>query len=163
MPEVIALRGRSALSSFRIAKLLASFTAVAPGHVVTGIAARYWHFIEVARPLDPREHETLVRLLTYGPVDEAGVVADASLVVVPRLGTISPWSSKATDIARNCALEAVRRIERGVAYELSTRERRPLADVDRHALLPLVHDRMTQTVLDDVAGARAWCVRSALP
>ena len=115
MPEVIALRGRSALSSFRIAKLLASFTAIAPGHAVTAVAAHYWHFIEIERPLEPREHATLQRLLTYGAVDEGGVVADASLVVVPRLGTISPWSSKATDIARNCALDAVRRIERGVA------------------------------------------------
>jgi len=163
VPEVIALRGRSALSSFRIAKLLASFTAVAPGHAVTAVGAHYWHFIEIERPLEPREHTTLVRLLTYGAVDEAAVAADASLVVVPRLGTISPWSSKATDIARNCALEAVRRIERGVAFELSTRERRPLADDDRRALLPLVHDRMTQTVLDDVADARALFAHVAPP
>jgi phosphoribosylformylglycinamidine synthase len=153
VPEVIALRGRAALSSFRIAKLLAALTAVRPQHAITGAAAHYWHFVEVERPLAQRERTTLERLLTYGPLEHAAAARDASLLVVPRIGTISPWSSKATDIARNCALDAVRRIERGVAYELATRDGR-LAAGDREALLPLVHDRMTETVIDGIADAR---------
>ena len=155
MPEVIALRGRSALSSFRIAKLLGSLSAIRPGHAVAALSARYWHFVEVERPLDEREQATLTRLLTYGPLDASDAAADTSLLVVPRLGTISPWSSKATDIAHNCALGAVRRIERGVAFDVATRDRTPLGEPDRAALLPLVHDRMTETVLADVEDARA--------
>ena len=155
MPEVIALRGRSALSSFRIAKLLGSLSAIRPGHAVAALSARYWHFVEVERPLDEREQATLTRLLTYGPLDASDAAADTSLLVVPRLGTISPWSSKATDIAHNCALAAVRRIERGVAFDVATRDRMPLGEPDRAGLLPLVHDRMTETVLADVEDARA--------
>jgi phosphoribosylformylglycinamidine synthase len=155
VPEVIALRGRSALSSFRIAKLLGSLSAIRPGHAVAALSARYWHFVEVERPLDEREQATLTRLLTYGPLDASDAAADTSLLVVPRLGTISPWSSKATDIAHNCALGAVRRIERGVAFDVATRDRMPLGEPDRAGLLPLVHDRMTETVLADVEDARA--------
>ena len=153
MPDVLFLRGRSALSSFRIAKLLAALTAARPGHSISGLSAHYWHFVEIDRPLGDGEHATLERLLTYGPLDRRAGAGDASLVVVPRFGTISPWSSKATDIARNCALEAVRRIERGVAIELSLRARH-LPDDDRAALLPLIHDRMTETVVDDIEEAR---------
>jgi phosphoribosylformylglycinamidine synthase len=155
VPEVIALRGRSARSSFRIAKLLGSLSAIRPDHAITALSARYWHFVEVERPLDAREHATLTRLLTYGPLDASDASADASLLVVPRLGTISPWSSKATDIARNCALAAVRRIERGIAFDVSTRDRAPIEAADREALLPLVHDRMTETVLNGVDDAQA--------
>ena len=154
MPEVIALRGRSALSPFRIAKLLAALAAVRPNHPITAVSAHYWHFVEIDRPLRAGERATLERLLTYGPLDASSTASDTSLLVVPRLGTISPWSSKATDIARNCALDAVRRIERGVAFELATREHQRLTDADRAALLPFVHDRMTEAVLDDVADAR---------
>ncbi|HKP65781.1 MAG TPA: phosphoribosylformylglycinamidine synthase, partial [Casimicrobiaceae bacterium] len=155
MPEVIALRGRSALSSFRIAKLLAALSATRPGHSIRALTARYWHFVEVERPLDAREHATLLRLLTYGPVDAGDREDNISLLVVPRLGTISPWSSKATDIARNCALHAVRRIERGTVFDVSTRDGGPPTEADVAPLLPLVHDRMTETVLRDMEEARA--------
>ena len=154
VPEVIDLRGRPALSPFRIAKLLAALTAARPNHSITAVSARYWHFIEIERPLDAGEHATLERLLTYGPLDRGSAASDTSLLVVPRLGTISPWSSKATDIARNCALVAIRRIERGVAFEFSTRDHQRLTDDDRAALLPIIHDRMTESVLDDAADGR---------
>jgi phosphoribosylformylglycinamidine synthase len=77
VPEVIALRGRSARSSFRIAKLLGSLSAIRPDHAITALSARYWHFVEVERPLDAREHATLTRLLTYGPLDASDASADA--------------------------------------------------------------------------------------
>ena len=75
------------------------------------------------------------------------------MLVVPRIGTISPWSSKATEIARHCRLEPVQRIERGVAYFISTRRGRPLSPADRVALAPLIHDRMTETVLGSLEDA----------
>ncbi|MBL8539468.1 MAG: phosphoribosylformylglycinamidine synthase, partial [Betaproteobacteria bacterium] len=70
------------------------------------------------------------------------------LLVVPRLGTLSPWSSKATDIARHCGLDAVRRIERGVAYTIVTDAAQPLDAAQRGAIAPFLYDRMTETVLD---------------
>ena len=153
MSEVIALTGCAALSSFRIAKLQAAFAAAKPGHAIAGISARYVHFVEIRRPLGDDERATLVRLLTYGPQDAIARATGVPLVVVPRPGTISPWSSKATDIAHNCGLDAVTRVERGIAYEVGTRDRAKLSPDDRAALLPLVHDRMTETVLDDAADA----------
>ena len=153
MPEVLALRGGAALSPFRVAKLLGSLTAVRPQHAIAGLSAHHWHFVEIGRPLTADERATLERLLRYGPADRGTFASDATVLVVPRLGTISPWSSKATDIAHNCGLEVVTRIERGVAFELSTAGHAPLADADRAAILPLVHDRMTETVLDAMADA----------
>ena len=154
MPEVLALRGRRALSPFRVAKLLAALSEVRPQHAIARIGAQYWHFVEIARPLASSERATLERLLTYGPADDGAASDAVRLLVVPRFGTISPWSSKATDIARNCGLDAVSRIERGVAFDIATRGGAPPAADDRTALLPLVHDRMTQTVIGDVAAAR---------
>jgi len=153
VPDVLALRGGAALSSFRVAKLLDALVARAKASI-TGLSAHHWHFVEVSRALDALEQATLERLLAYGPRNGADTASDASMLVVPRLGTISPWSSKATDIARNCGLEAVRRIERGVAYELTLADHRSLSPQDRSAVLPLIHDRMTETVLDDVRLAR---------
>ena len=154
MPEVIALTGCAALSSFRIAKLQAALAAAKPGHAIAGISARYLHFVELRRPLSEDERATLARLLTYGPQDAIASAIGVPLVVVPRPGTISPWSSKATDSAHNCGLDAVTRVERGIAYEVGTRDRANFSPDDRAALLPLVHDRMTETVLDDAADAR---------
>ena len=155
MPEVLVLRGRSALSPFRVAKLLAALAAVRPRHAITHVAARFWHFVEIARPLVDAERETLDRLLAYGPVDPVdGGASDVDLLVVPRFGTISPWSSKATDIARNCALDVVTRVERGVAFDIVVGGRGNLREDERAALLPLIHDRMTETVVGDIGDAR---------
>ena len=154
MPEVLALRGGAALSPFRVAKFLVALTAARPRHSITGLSAHYWHFVETGRTLGEDERAKLERLLRYGPMDRAAAASDATLLVLPRFGTISPWSSKATDIAHNCALDAVSRIERGVAYELSTRDHQPLTDDDCSALSPIIHDRMTETVLDDAVDAR---------
>src|SRR4051794_9613332 len=104
MPHFLTLRGRSALSSFRVAKLFAALSASRPDHALAGIGGVFWHFVETARPLEARESDTLARLLTYGPHDEAANVAGDFVLVVPRPGTISPWSSKATNIAANCGL-----------------------------------------------------------
>src|SRR5215471_3551669 len=143
---MLQLAGPAALSTFRIAKLLERLRALEPA--VTGIAARFMHFIDLAEPLAAREQRILAELLTYGPTlpldpDEQG----ESLLIVPRLGTISPWSSKATDIAQVCGLTAVRRIERGIAYRLQAA--RPLGSERLASLAPALHDRMTETALLD--------------
>jgi len=75
------------------------------------------------------------------------------LLVLPRFGTVSPWSSKATDIARNCALAKIVRIERGVAYYIHARDPGPLSERSRRALDRAIHDRMTEVVVDDFSPA----------
>ncbi|HJY76969.1 MAG TPA: phosphoribosylformylglycinamidine synthase, partial [Burkholderiales bacterium] len=135
MSEILQLRGPRALSQFRLAKLLASLQKIDPG--LRSLSAEYRYFVELERALEPDESRTLRALLDDGsapPGDEDGSI----FLVVPRLGTVSPWSSKATDIARNCGLSPVRRIERGTTYFLGS---------NAAALAAGLHDRMTQTVL----------------
>jgi len=143
---MIELPGAPAVSDFRIAKLRPALEALQPG--LGSISARFIHFVDLARDLDAREHTLLGRLLTYGPRDPGAAMAAGAheLIVVPRFGTISPWSSKATDIAHVCGLEAVRRIERGIAWSVNAPSLNP-AQLRRLAT-PLV-DRMTETVLLD--------------
>jgi phosphoribosylformylglycinamidine synthase len=145
MATILQLRGRPALSAFRLQRLQHALSAHGP----VGLAAEYWHFVELKRPLLPGELPRLERLLTYGPRPTDGKPGGRMRLVVPRMGTISPWSSKATDIARNCGLDAVSRIERGAAYFVSGA---PIAD---GLLLPLLHDRMTEMVLESLAAANA--------
>jgi len=155
MPHLLTLRGRHALSPFRVDKLLAALATSRRDHAVTGISATFRHFVEIGRPLSAAETATLERILAYGPYDETDRDEGTLLLVVPRPGTISPWSSKATDIARNCGLSAVSRIERGTAFRIAVREGAPLAADDRAALLPLIHDRMTEAVFPALDDARA--------
>jgi len=136
---ILRLRGPRALSDFRLAKLLQSVSAPLPSLT---LHAEFWHFVECSRTLTTLEQERLERILTYGGGARVDPAQGELLLVTPRPGTISPWSSKATDIARHCGLNAVQRIERGTAFWINgvTRERA------RAALLPLIHDRMTEVV-----------------
>src|SRR5881396_991811 len=138
MSLILKLRGSRAVSAFRLDKLNSRLATIHRSVRVT--AAEHWHFVEVDRALDTRETDVLQRLLQYGEPAPAG--GGRMLLDVPRLGTISPWSSKATDIARRCGLEAVRRIERGTAWFFSGDPA-----LDRGRILELLHDRMTETVL----------------
>ncbi len=147
---MIELPGASAVSDFRIAKLRPALEKQLPGSGAPGLldlGARFTHFVDLERDLDAREHALLERLLTYGPREDATAAraSGSEIIVVPRFGTISPWSSKATDIARVCGLEAVRRIERGIVWTLGTSGALSRADLERLAT-PLF-DRMTETVL----------------
>jgi phosphoribosylformylglycinamidine synthase len=132
--DILQLRGPRALSEFRLAKLAASLQKIDPG--VRSVAAEHRHFIESDGALSAAERERLEKLLAYGT--PAAATQGELFLVVPRLGTLSPWSSKATDIARNCGLARVKRIERGTAYYVRGASR------DLGAAL---HDRMTETVL----------------
>ncbi|TAK45571.1 MAG: phosphoribosylformylglycinamidine synthase [Betaproteobacteria bacterium] len=141
MPSILQLRGACALSEFRVAKLLPQLQAIQPG--IRGLRAEYWHFAETDAALAPDGKRLLGRLLAYGAPPQEGSGAAARFLVVPRIGTISPWSSKATDIARNCGLARVRRIERGTLFLLDGE----VAPAARAALAARLHDRMTETVL----------------
>ena len=148
MSQLIRLRGRNALSAFRYEKLKLTLQAKLPQ--IIGLSAEYWHFAELARPLNAAEHETLERILSYGPARSAIDPLGVLYLVTPRLGTISPWSSKASNIARQCGLEAVTRLERGVAWHIRTDQNQPLSAAQQALLLPLLHDRMTEVVMTEM-------------
>ena len=156
---MLALRGAPALSAFRLERLEARL-AEAVGRYVC-LAAELVHFVDLERPLDGAARQVLDRLLQYGPAVHSAEPSGGLLLAVPRPGTISPWSSKATDIARNCGLDAIRRIERGTAYYLDWGGTQP-ASRDLEAAAALLHDRMTQVVLWDLADA-ACLFRQAEP
>jgi phosphoribosylformylglycinamidine synthase len=159
MPEFLSLRGGNALSDFRLKKLLSSLESSAPA--ITALRAEFLHFVELSKPLSGERFSRLERLLSYGPATAGKAAGGDLLLVVPRLGTISPWSSKATDIARSCGLTEVTRIERGVAFRVRRKGGSTLSAGERAALLPLIHDRMTETVLSSLDQAEAMFRRIA--
>ncbi|HGM6862074.1 TPA: phosphoribosylformylglycinamidine synthase [Serratia rubidaea] len=143
------LRGSPALSAFRITKLLSRCQdAQLP---VSDIYAEYVHFADVSAPLSAEEHAKLQRLLKYGPSLAEHAPTGRLLLVTPRPGTISPWSSKATDIAHNCGLTQVLRLERGLAFYISAPT---LDEAQWQRLAALLHDRMMETVFDDLQQAQ---------
>ncbi|HKU71553.1 MAG TPA: phosphoribosylformylglycinamidine synthase, partial [Burkholderiales bacterium] len=151
MSQFLRLRGRNALSAFRANKLSQSVTSAVSR--VGSVQAEFWHFAQVSRALSKDESARFERVLTYGPGAEKVDAQGDLFLAVPRLGTISPWSSKATEIARQCGLEAVERVERGTAYWVKTRDGKALTAAEREALAPLLHDRMTETVLGSLDDA----------
>ena len=150
MNRVVTLPGAIALSPFRVEKLLASLPR--PLAEAITVDTRFVHFVEVTEELSEDETQVLDRLLTYG-TPATSEPKGALLLVIPRFGTVSPWSSKATDIARNCGLAKIARIERGVAYYIVARDPGPLSERSRRALDRAIHDRMTETVVDSLDDA----------
>ncbi|MGD9842652.1 MAG: phosphoribosylformylglycinamidine synthase, partial [Steroidobacteraceae bacterium] len=114
-------------------------------------------------PLSDTEQQVLRALLSYGPRE--GSESDNKgqlLLVLPRVGTISPWASKATDIAHVCGLQSVSRIERGIAYYVQAAVSLPPATLQQIA--SELHDRMTESVVFEVeAAARLFHHESAKP
>ncbi|QIM22698.1 phosphoribosylformylglycinamidine synthase [Phycicoccus sp. HDW14] len=154
--------GGAALSSFRAAGVLARLRVVAPS--VTAVAAQHVHWVASAQPLGDVTAATVQRLLTYGdpfvPADPAGPHT-ALVVVAPRLGTLSPWASKATDIAHSCGVD-VRRVERVTEFHVVSDE--PLTDEQWAACADLLHDRMTESALPGRdAAAHLFDERAAEP
>jgi phosphoribosylformylglycinamidine synthase len=139
--SVIALRGPPALSEFRRTRLTNRLTVACPG--LSDLSAEFWHFVAVDGSLGDDGHARLEKILSYGPAQPPVIATGRLFLVVPRLGTISPWATKATDIAHVCGLTQVRRIERGIAWYV---DGEGVAD---EAVLPVVHDRMTESVLGD--------------
>ncbi len=141
MAEILKLRGGAALSPARLARLQPALAQALPE--ARSAVALHWYFIELAAPLSSDEQSRLIELL--GADGVAADCAEPALLVVPRLGTISPWSSKATDIAHQCGFDRIVRIERGTAWLFAGIK--SLTGRDRAALAPLLHDRMTESVL----------------
>ena len=150
--------GGDALGHFRARQLLPRLQAVDAR--ITGIAARHVHLVATDAPLDDATRARWAALLTYGE-PYGGPTQGVRIVVTPRLGTVSPWASKATDIAHNCGL-AARRVERVVEYWLTLESGalagwlgRPatLDDAAWQACAALLHDRMTESALHDTGEA----------
>jgi phosphoribosylformylglycinamidine synthase len=147
---MLLIEGPPALSAFRIAKLLERLRALDPA--VRSLDARFVHFADLATPLNAAQRALLGQLLTYGPSHApAAHPGEGRLFIVPRAGTISPWSSKATDIAHVCGLVDVRRLERGIEYRLGADGK--LARERLAQLAPAVSDRMTEMALFEAAQA----------
>ena len=149
MMPVVSFSGPEALSGFRRQRLLEALRTVCPE--VSGLHARYVHFAGSLEPLGSVDTKQIEALLDYG---QPGTTAPSGefFLVVPRLGTLSPWASKATDIARNCGL-TVRRIERGVEYTLVGLK--AVDSMTRRALAAVLHDRMTESVVASREEAQA--------
>jgi phosphoribosylformylglycinamidine synthase len=144
------LPGQSALSEFRLKKLWSCLRQSDPG--VATVHARYAYFVSANATLSGKESERLDALLLSGePVLKLPQSA-RQLIVVPRPGTISPWSSKATEIAHACGLGLIDRIERGICYGLQLKtepDSASLSSLHRH-----LFDRMTETVIQNEDEAR---------
>lgn len=150
------LAGGNALSSFRAQQLQPALEAIHPK--ISGIAARFVHLVATDAAPTPTEQERLAALLTYGD-PYAGPEDGAVLIVTPRLGTLSPWASKATDIARNCGI-AIRRVERITEYRVSLKagllgKTPELTAEQLGQVAALLHDRMTESVVADRSAAAA--------
>lgn len=146
---MLTLRGAPALSDFLSQKLENDF--VAQQLPVNHIYAEFVHFVQTTGPVVNEELDKLEKLLTYGPTITQEEPNGTLFLVVPRPGTISPWSSKATNIAQNCGLTQVERIERGCAYYISFSE--AVTESQLALAKSLIHDRMTQAVLNELDAA----------
>ncbi|WP_100642183.1 phosphoribosylformylglycinamidine synthase [Alteromonas facilis] len=146
---MLVLHGAPALSDFRLQKIIQQLHQ--SGINVTSLSTEWVHLVDVEQPLSEQKLATLKQLLVYGPKN-ADVQREGELLfVTPRVGTISPWASKATDIAHNCGLTEIHRIERGCAYYIVAEEY--LTEEQRVIVAALIHDRMTETVHADIDDA----------
>ena len=150
--HLTSFEGGNALSRFRAEVLLPQLQAIAAR--ISALHARHVHWVASEAPLDRGALDKLAALLQYGD-RYAGPAEGALIVVAPRLGTVSPWASKATDIAHSCGLASVRRIERGIAYWFGKGLIGKFSAAERARIRAAVHDRMTETVLDDFPAADA--------
>jgi phosphoribosylformylglycinamidine synthase len=146
---MLILPGSNAISAFRSQRLLAQLQSVDAN--ITGVTGRFVHFIDAAGTVSTEDQQRLDGLLTYGE-PFAGASDGLEFVVVPRLGTISPWASKATDIAHNCGMANIKRIERGISFRVQLKTgllggEKKLPEAVIAQVADLLHDRMTETVL----------------
>jgi phosphoribosylformylglycinamidine synthase len=139
------LYGSSALSDFRIKQLLAQCQKF--DLPVTALSTEFVHFFTISNKLTQQEKHTLQQLLHYGPTLMVTNKQGMQLTVTPRIGTLSSWSSKATEIAHNCGLTKIKRIERGVAYYIQ--QSKPFTEAQFNLFKRLIHDRMLEQVFTD--------------
>ena len=149
--SILSLHGAPALSQFRLARLLDELKAGIQD--LRSLSASYWHFVNIEQELDELETAHLNGLLDYGPARHAKDVPGQVFLVIPRPGTISPWSTKATDIARHCGLEKVLRIERGIVWHVELDGQHILDASETTMIEDRIHDRMVEAVFTDLADA----------
>ena len=137
--------GSPALSRFRLEKRLAEIQQQVPA--VSCISSHYIHFAEIDGELTTAETDILHKLLEYGPTISDSSCEGELFLVTPRSGTISPWSSKSTDIAHNCGLNRILRLERGIAYTVGRKDDHQFSQAERDLIKHALHDRMTEMVL----------------
>jgi phosphoribosylformylglycinamidine synthase len=152
---MLCLRGAPALSDARRLRLLARLRAVRPS--LRDLDSQLVYLVDASRPLEAREESILEALVREGLAPSAAAAnRGVELFVIPRIGTISPWSSKATEIVHRCGLDAIRRIERATAYGFHGLE----GPEEAQALAGELHDRMTEMLLDDLDRAAALFERA---
>lgn len=147
------LLGSAALSDYKIEKLKENLQN--KGVSVSSITTDYIHLVDVTSPLTDEQKVILERILSYGPARVSKEDKGTLFFVIPRIGTISPWASKATDIAKNCSLTNIHRIERGIAYYISPCGKEEFNDEEKAIIKSLIHDRMMQVVLSSFQEAEA--------
>ncbi len=145
---MLILPGSAVLSPFRKQPLIEALQAIAAD--ISDVSVRYIHYIHVQRLLDQDELRILENILNYGGSSESGENEYDSYTVLPRAGTISPWSSKASEIAQRCGLYPINAIERGVEYDFITQSNRNFTTTEQTLIFPLIHDRMTERVVSNV-------------
>ena len=144
---MLSIQGASALSHFRKQKMLAALQTASPACV--DVAARYIHFVELDEALDDTERTTLNKLLEYGPALQLENLSGATeFLSIPRMGTITPWSTKATDIALHCGLSKIKRLERGVQWQIKT-DNSLTPEALYTAIESVLIDPMTEMLLSD--------------
>ena len=148
---MMILSGAPSLSAFRREKLLTKLRESDAS--IQSVCAEYVHFAEINKLLTSAETTTLQALLTYGPSEQEVDTGGQLILVAPRPGTISPWSSKATDIAHNCGLKTVVRLERGTAYYIEASA--PLSQQQLLLVGELLSDRMVESVFEELSQASA--------
>ena len=151
-PAFLSLRGSPALSSFRLDKLYATLAKSAPS--ITHIYAEFVHFAFSKNVLNEAQKNTLQQILTYGAQSNVEAPTGELFLVIPRIGTISPWASRAKDIANNCGLANVLRLERGISFYVTTKNEKALTHDEKTTLKTQIHDRMTEQVFGDFEDAQ---------
>ncbi len=146
---MLVLRGAPALSEFNQTKLIAKLGQ--SGVKVKNLYSEYVHLVDSQGDLSKQHIEILEKLLTYGPARQAQTPTGTLFLITPRPGTISPWSSKATDIAHNCSLQSINRIERGCAFYIETESE--ITENDFALISSFLHDRMTESVFSNTDDA----------
>ncbi|MDB9972792.1 phosphoribosylformylglycinamidine synthase [Oceanospirillaceae bacterium] len=153
---MLTLRGAPALSNFRNQSQLSRLQEALPS--IEGVYAEFVHFVLVDGKLALADADKLDKVLRYGPNVAVQEMSDNLVLVIPRIGTISPWSSKATDITHNCGLQQVKRIERGTAFYLATNT--PLTPQEYEIAAALLHDRMVEQTLTSLDQAQGLFVQT---
>ncbi len=154
---MLQISGSQALSAFRVEKLLTDIQTTFPQ--VTQLVSEFQHFVDLSDALNAEQSQVLDKLLTYGPKRREAKHVGQLILVLPRIGTISPWSTKATDIANNAGLSSIKRIERGIAWYVQSEQALNAQELSQ--LAAKLHDPMVESAVYDVAEAEQLFVEQS--